>query len=423
MGTLAAAVGFSQAEVSKIVGAFAGNSNSLGPNHGKPRVLWIHGAECTGCSTSLLGLLEAPDGNIYGTAYETGAALGLAGVTNALGGAFPTLTGALRADGTNVNIADVVIDVIDLQYHETVMSMGGDLAAQWLQDFRDSGETAVPFVLVVEGALQDAAGGGAWNETNSSVPWCSVGMFDDGSNEQDMPEVVADLAAMANCAAVIPIGQCAAYGGYPGCKPQMNTDQTGAVGSLSRFDTTQSQTGAKGVHQFLTEYTDTDATRQAAVRGAGDKVVAVPGCPTNPWWFVLTVVMFMVDLVNTSRPLGVLTAAGMPNPAAVDYGRRLKAVYPVPVHSPYCPRHKYYTKGVYATKPGDPGCLQKLGCKGIGTNSLCGVHGWNNHQPQNDGPLSTINGGRGGHCLVAGHPCMACTEKGYPDSFVPFVKR
>jgi hypothetical protein len=29
----------------------------------------------------------------------------------------------------------------------------------------------------------------------------------------------------------------------------------------------------------------------------------------------------------------------------------------------------------------------------------------------------------GGHCPRAGHPCMACTEKGYPDSFVPFVVR
>ena len=35
-----------------------------------------------------------------------------------------------------VNIADVVIDVIDLQYHETVMGMGGDLAAKWLNDFQ-----------------------------------------------------------------------------------------------------------------------------------------------------------------------------------------------------------------------------------------------------------------------------------------------
>ncbi len=72
--------------------------------------------------------------------------------------------------------------------------------------------------------------------------------------------------------------------------------------------------------------------------------------------------------------------------------------------------------------PGAPGCLQKLGCKGIGTKSLCGIHGWNNQQPENPGSLASLNGGYGGHCTKAGHPCMACTEKGYPDSFVPFVK-
>ena len=42
--------------------------------------------------------------------------------------------------------------------------------------------------------------------------------------------------------------------------------------------------------------------------------------------------------------------------------------------------------------------------------------------PARAGSLSGLNGGYGGHCTKAGHPCMACTEKGYPDSFVPFVK-
>jgi hydrogenase small subunit len=113
----------------------------------------------------------------------------------------------------------------------------------------------------------------------------------------------------------------------------------------------------------------------------------------------------------------------------LDSQRRSKVVYPIPVHSSYCPRYGFYNQGIYATKPGDPGCLQKLGCKGIATNSLCGVHGWNNQQPENTGSLSVAfnpaaNGhSRGGHCTRAGHPCMACTEKGYPDSFVPFVKR
>ena len=137
-------------------------------------------------------------------------------------------------------------------------------------------------------------------------------------------------------------------------------------------------------------------------------------------------------------PLGILTSTGAIKAGAVDGTRRLKAVYGTPVHGPACPRYQDYVNGSFALKPGDPGCLQKIGCKGPYTKSLCGLHGWNALQPENknlatasDYDLATsmypITGGkkpsRGSHCTSAGHPCMACTEKGYPDSFVPFVVR
>jgi hydrogenase small subunit len=117
----------------------------------------------------------------------------------------------------------------------------------------------------------------------------------------------------------------------------------------------------------------------------------------------------------------------------VDTTRRIKAVYGNPIHGPYCPRYRNYVKGVYATQPGDPGCLQKIGCKGPAAKSLCGLHGWNNQQPTNNiagfgatpaaNPAPNGTTMTGGHCTRAGHPCMACTEKGYPDAFVPFIKR
>lgn len=424
LGALAAAAGFSQVEVSKLATAFGGNTTDYGGTFGKPKVVWIHGAECTGCSTSLLGILEDATGHPFRydsdaglAAIETGAALGLAGVTNYAGGAFPTLAGGLRTalyGGTeHVNIADVVIDVIDLQYHETVMGMAGDLAAQWLNDFVENYEdnfAAEPYVLVVEGALQDARYGGAWGDTSTSgVPWCSIGMSDDYEHgvdgfELDMPEVVAKLAAKTQCAQIIAIGQCATYGGYPGCKPRITSANAG-------FNATMSQTGAKGTYDFLAQYEDTDTVFADAVNDAAAKVINVPGCPTNPWWFVLSTVMVMLKLAGTDL-------------ITLDAGRRIKKVYPGTVHSAFCPRYPDYRKGVYALKPGQPGCLQKLGCKGITASSLCGKHGWNNQQPENSGTLSTLNkNGVGGHCTVSGHPCMACTEKGYPDSFVPFIKR
>jgi len=427
LGALAAVVGFSQAEVSKLAEALASNTTDFGGVGGKPRVIWVHGAECTGCSTSLLSILESTDGNPFPTdatlaGVTTGAAAGLAGITATARlshiaedlvnpnpfSLWTTGTAPVNAvEGSNLmNIADVVIDVIDLQYHETVMGMGGDLAAKWLNDF-EANNTGT-FVLVVEGALQDKDLGGAWNDlSDTAVPWCSIGVEDDGSNEIDMAPMVVSLSANVGCAAIIPIGQCACYGGYPGCKPPISS-------SVAKgFDPKQSQTGAKGVYDYLMTH-----------GGSGDvgKIINVPGCPTNPWWFVLTVVMVMADLHGA----GLVAATG-----GLDSGGRLKAVYPVPIHGPYCPRYNDFTQNIFALKPGDKGCLKTLGCKGIAANSQCGVHGWNNQQPENGATnlvgSGTVNGLPkdgyfAGHCTKAGHPCMACTEKGYPDSFVPFVK-
>jgi Ni,Fe-hydrogenase I small subunit len=430
MGALAAAMGLGQADMSRISEALA--YGSWTGTLGKPRVVWVHGQECTGCSTSLLSIYEAADGiAVEGTGITTGAALNLAGDPLALlGGAAHSTFSSLenQPDGNCVNIADVVVEIVDLEYHETVQTMGGDLAYQWLYDFINSASNTDPFVLVVEGALPARTNTGAWTDTGTAVSWCSIGMNDAGTAEHDTAEVVAALAVKANCAAVIGIGQCATFGGYPACKAPLSAATAG-------FNSALAQTGTMGTYDFLMSSPSTSA--------AAAKVVNAPGCPTNPWWFVLTVVLILVEyeqgvFAGVDGPLGILTSTGAIKATAVDGTRRLKAVYGTPVHGPACPRYQDYVNGSFAAKPGDPGCLQKIGCKGPYTKSLCGLHGWNSLQPENknlatasDYDLATsiypIVGGkkpaRGSHCTSAGHPCMACTEKGYPDSFVPFVVR
>jgi hydrogenase small subunit len=439
LGALAAAAGLSQAEISRLAEAVAYGNPGLGGTFGKPRVVWIHGAECTGCSTSVLGTFEDLNGRaIEGTEVTTAQALTDAGMlpTQHSSGGLLLHQEGFNVEGTGgttydsaVNIADVVVDVVDILYHETIMGMGSDLAYQWLDNFQNT--NTAPFVLVVEGALQniDVSGNdGAWGDTTTDVPWCSIGMNEAGTLEHDMPEVVQTCAELDSCLAVIGIGQCATFGGYPGCKSPLDTATAG-------FDTSKSQTGALGTFDYLTVHST------AEVAG---KVVNVPGCPTNPWWFVLTVVCFLIDF-NTlgandgdqgqlkilERDSSLATTIKYVG-SAVDSTRRLRYVYGTPIHGPYCDRYGDYTRGFYASKPGDPGCLQMIGCKGPGTTSLCGMHGWNGQQPQNptswDYYVGAANpndagGQRGGHCTRAGHPCMACTEKGYPDSFVPFVVR
>jgi len=459
LGALAAAAGMSQGQISKLTEALAlGDYGNAGTNwnspSGKPTVVWVHGAECTGCSTSLLGLFEDVTGTaIEGTTTSTLAALDLAvggdgtgaeivpdyrtlyaNGLNVDGGALGTGTAnaglpapfdTLGEDALVANIQDVLLDFIELDYHETVMNMGGDLAYQWLKEFmaqigtyEDSSGNPRPFVLVVEGAVQKKSNVGAWNDASgTAIPWCSIGVDASGTavGEHSFDDVVDTLARAATV--VIPIGQCATFGGYPGCKPPIDND-------LAGFDASLAQTGAQGVYDFLYSFGDGSPQRNACA-----KVINVPGCPTNPWWFILTVVAVLADLEGAG--LGVLSG-GAPNPAAMDSTQRLLITYPTTIHGAYCPRFNDWSIGKFAKKPGDPGCLQKIGCKGPAVKSLCGAHGWNAQQPHNDPTweydLATANeiatnpgNYRGGHCTRAGHPCMGCTEKGYPDSFVPFV--
>jgi hydrogenase small subunit len=460
LGMLGVAAGMSQSNLAKITEAFAhGGAWAGGGFTSKPKVIWVHGAECTGCSTSLLSLYEdaagvAVPGATADKNISTAAALGIL-TGSALTDPVAQLSDTAVADhpyghrtlaktGLNVdkseyavNIADVLIDFIDLQYHETVMGMGGDQAYRYLNAAMHAND-AVPYVLVVEGAVQDKLNKGYWNKSGAAS-WCSIAMDGTAGEETELSfdDVVAHLAARADCKAVIAIGQCASYGGYPAC---IGPDLVAHAGV-----TTKSQTGAQGVADFLKSRGLVEGAT-ALQQGASAKVINVPGCPVNPWWFTLTVVAWLVDAVcqtsaTPSAPLGLLNHDLSLTGAGVDTQGRLTAVYGDLLHGKYCPRYKYYVQRQFATKPGELGCMQNIGCKGQSTMSSCGRHGWNNAQPQNEAmnlaavgtslaqlaPLHELadnsHDTMGGCCLTAGAPCMGCTEKGYPDAFTPFVVR
>jgi hydrogenase small subunit len=425
----------SQVDIARLGEAFAYNP-SYGGTLTKPRVVWVHGHECTGCSTSVLGVFEdvsgtalyaeSPNNPFAPATVDTATALDLAFGSDPIPRTFENAGLNVDAVGTGadsgrvVNIQDVVVDVIDLLYHETIMNAGGDLAYLWLDDFRQN--NASTFVTVVEGSMAETSQGGAWGDVSTGgtvvnpgqpVPWCSIGMNDAGNAEHDFPDVVVDLAEDPNCVAVIAIGQCATFGGYPGCvSPIGGTAEAGFAAA--------SQSGATGTYDHLVAH---------STAAAAAKVVNVPGCPTNPWWFTLTVVLLLVELSNGgltgAGPLGIIDTGAIV-PDAVDSTRRLKAVYTWPLHGGACTRYKDFGK-VFALNPGDPGCLQLLGCKGPSTRSSCTLHGWNAQQPENpsswDYNVGAISGIRGGNCIAGGHPCMGCTEAGYPDQMVPFVVR
>ncbi|MEF8755028.1 MAG: hydrogenase small subunit [Accumulibacter sp.] len=158
----------------------------------RPSVIWLHFQECTGCSESML-----------------------------------------RAE--HPTLEKLILDVISLDYHETLFAAAGHQAEQARK--KAMADNKGGYVLVVEGAIPTRDGG----------IYCKVG-------GQTAIELTRECAADA--AAVIAIGSCASWGGMPATDPN--------------------PTGSSGVAAVL-----------------GKPVVTIPGCPPNPYNFLSTVVHFL----------------------------------------------------------------------------------------------------------------------------------
>ncbi|MFP4589094.1 MAG: hydrogenase small subunit [Candidatus Acetothermia bacterium] len=177
--------------------------------------------------------------------------------------------------------------------------------------------------------------------------------------EEAFSDQVARVAKDA--LAVINIGTCSSYGGIPAGEPNV--------------------TGCVSVSEHL--------------RGLGleKPIINVPGCPPEPSWVVDTIARVMLS--------------GLPSPDDLDKIGRLKEVYGELVHD-NCPRRADFATGHFARNIGDEGCLVEVGCKGPYTNSPCPKRQWH------DG----LNWPVGNN-----HPCIGCTEPGFPDLMSPFYEK
>lgn len=119
-----------------------------------------------------------------------------------------------------------------------------------------------------------------------------------------------------------------------------------------------------------------------------EPVVNVSGCPIHPDWMAGTLTHLMLY--------------GFPR---TDVHRRPVMFYGNLIHD-HCQRRQYYDNGVFAKKPGDPGCLYKIGCKGPSTFSDCPTREWASFHynwPVKDNT-----------------PCIGCTSPEFPDGDSPF---
>ena len=173
-------------------------------------VIWISAQECTGCTESLL-----------------------------------------RA--THPTLENLILELISLEYHETLQAGCGKQA----NDALDAAIAAGGYVLVADGAFPTKDGG----------IYCKIN-----------GEPVIDLLARAgkNAAACIAIGSCSSWGGMPSADP----NPTGASPASAIFK-------MKGLDKL--------------------PVMSIPGCPPNPYNFLSAVLYFVTfgklpELDDKGRP-------------------------------------------------------------------------------------------------------------------------
>ena len=351
----AATLGVTQTE-------FANVLQTLALDGAVPRVVWLAGQACTGCTMSLANLLSSQD-----TAGIDGYNVG-------------TLDAVLPNHGyAGVDtLADALLTVIDLDAHETLQSSAGDLAMDHLGAY--NGGTPLPVhVLIVEGSIP-CDGLDAWGNSLIGNDACSIGAepftVNPAQPEITMRDAVVNYAQQASY--ILAVGQCATYGGIPAAysdapDPISDGDWSGAKGTQGALSGTAGATG---------------------LLKNGGKLVNIPGCPPHPDWIYGAVARLILTLGGAS---GLLSQ---------DDDGRLTAYYGETIHGPGgCPRYQDYNDGYLASRLGEQGCLAAIGCYGMSTHADCAKRGWNS---------SRLTIGKKMHCIEAGHPCISCTEPGYP---------
>ncbi len=133
-------------------------------------------------------------------------------------------------------LSDLVLDTIDIEYHETLFAAAGAQAEAAKKAAMQ--KYAGQYILVVEGSIPTAGAG-----------FCTIG----GQSALDSLNEAA-----AGAAAIIATGNCAAFGGLPKAQPN--------------------PTGARGVGEIIKD----------------KPVLNIPGCPAIPEVFTGTLLHYLV---------------------------------------------------------------------------------------------------------------------------------
>jgi len=292
-GLLSGMMGLEFLPAAKLLGAAAGPSAAelvAGALKSKPRVpvIWLELQDCAGC-TEAVSRSQSP------------------------------------------SLVNLVLNKITVDYQETLMAAAGFQAEAARREAmaRYKGQ----YVLVVEGSPSVDADG----------VFCVIG----GKSGLDILRETA-----ADAAAVIAVGNCAAFGGLPKAKPN--------------------PTGARAVSEII----------------ADKPIINIPGCPAIPEVTTGTIAHFLI--------MGALPAT--------DGLKRPVTFYGHTIHD-HCLRRPFYDAGKFVERFDDKEaragyCLYKMGCKGPTTYNACPSLKW-------EKGLS--------YPVQSGHPCLGCSEPDFWD--------
>jgi len=404
------------------------------------RVIWIAGAACSGCPTSLLNYIA--DANDPDVLLRTIATNNLHDAENGgplvdganyplvdIEGLYPVSGGA----DNNIDIAEVVLEIITIDYAQILMAASGDIPNQYLLDVLDS---EVPYVLLVEGTIQTGANGkfcrimdvpgqipqGPWSAYMTEYQTGANTVVNGGNADAWRTDVTMLggtlwLAGQPQCLAVIALGTCASFGGVPAAK-----------GSV---------TGGKSAWEVINPVFPIYPNSHGPERQQALYLLNVPGCPPHPDWFLATAAAAILELS------GLLPGALLPNnvDASPDHLGRPKLTYCSPGNTIY---HKASTNYKFCTAdcprlPSKPGlvtiagcqkkaglpngnCLMTMGCNGYRNDPAvvradCPTRMWN---PIETYPQGTLSLAKNNWCVGNNMPCQGCTDPGFPDKSSPF---
>lgn len=222
------------------------------------------------------------------------------------------------AQATYPDVASIVLDILSINYFETIMMATGasaeEAAAATAKEYE--GE----YVLIYEGSVMTGLEGNTLRVADKT------GL-----------QILEEYASKA--AAVIAVGSCAVDGGWVKAEPN--------------------PAKATGVSMYLKD------------KGINKPVINMPTCPVNPEWIVAIV----IDAVL----LGKLADGSILD--LLDEHGRPKFIYGQTIHD-NCPRRGHFENGEFVYQFGSEEeakgyCLYPVGCKGPQTMTNCPLVRWN----------------------------------------------